>query len=110
MRRGTTPTITLEVEADLTGLNLHVAFAQEGGPVVVKSGNDLTVSVEDSVTTIETTLTQAETLSFSGCANGQVQVRAYNSDGSLAMATQSAMFPVYGILEDGPLPPEEPSQ
>ena len=102
MRRGTTPTVTVQVDADISALNIHLAFA--AGSLVVKSGGDLTVEYADGVTTIQTTLTQEDTLAMSAAADCEVQVRAFNADGSLAMATDIARVPVKRILEDGPLP------
>ena len=101
MRRGTTPTITVTVGADLTGKEIHLAF--QSGELVVKSGNDLDVSVEDGITTITTALTQEDTLSFS-TAQCRVQARAFNSDGSIALATDIGTLDVRDILEDGKLP------
>ena len=55
MRRGTTPTVTVQVDADISALNIHLAFRSMWGPtigepfrnehgqLIVKSGEDLTV-------------------------------------------------------------------
>lgn len=102
MRRGTTPTVTVQVDADISALNIHLAFS--AGSLVVKSGEDLTVEYADGVTTIQTTLTQEDTLAMSAATDCEVQVRAFNQDGSLAMATDIARVPVKRILEDGVLP------
>ena len=55
--RGTTPTITVDYDGDLTGLYIHLSF--NAGSLVVKDTDDLTVTVEDEVTTITAHLTQA---------------------------------------------------
>lgn len=102
MRRGTTPTVTVQVDADISALNIHLAFA--AGSLVVKSGADLDVSYADGVTTIQTTLTQEDTLAMSAATDCEIQIRAYNGDGSIAMATEIARVPVHRILEDGELP------
>lgn len=102
MRRGTTPTITATVDADISALNIHLAL--DAGTLIVKSGEDLTVNYADGVTTVEATLTQEDTLAMEAGNVCSVQIRAYNSDGSIAMATDIATVPVSGILEDGELP------
>ena len=102
MRRGTTPTFTVTVDADISALNIHPAFS--AGALIVKSGSDLSVSYADGVTTIETTLTQADTLAMAASTDCEIQIRAYNGDGSIAMATEIARVPVHRILEDGELP------
>ena len=64
------------------------------------------MSFADGVTTIKATLTQEDTLAMHAGNVCRVQVRAYNGDGSIAMATDIATVPVADILEDGELPHE----
>ena len=105
MRRGTTPTITVEIDADLTNLNVHLAL--NAGALIVKDDDDLTIEIAGGKTTIECTLTQEDTLAMTSGTNCEVQVRAYNSDGSMAMATTIGSIPVQRIIEDGVLPPAD---
>ena len=108
MRRGTTPTITVKVNSDLSDLNVNLAL--DAGTLIVKTGDDLSVEVEDGVTTVSTTLTQEDTLSMTSGKDCQVQIRAYKSDGSTAMATTIGVIPVERILEEGVLPHDEPDE
>jgi len=103
MRRGTTPTITATVDADLTGMTLYLAFKQAGSAPLVKTDADLTVTVEDGATTIETSLTQAETLALCEGVDVKVQLRAVTVGGAVALATDIASIPVERILQDGVL-------
>ena len=104
MRRGTTPTITATVNADLTGMAVHLAF-RVGGSVIVKQGEDLTVVVDNSgeepTTTVSTSLTQEDTLSMRSGKECEVQIRAVQDDGAVAIATCIGSIPVKRILEEG---------
>ena len=104
MRRGTTPTITATVNADLTGMAVHLAF-RVGGSVIVKQGDDLTVVVDNSgeepITTVSTSLTQEDTLSMRSGKECEVQIRAVQDDGAVAIATCIGSIPVKRILEEG---------
>ena len=102
MRRGTTPTITVKVGADLTGMDVHLAL--KAGALIVKETGDLEIEVRDGATIITCTLTQEDTLAMTSDMDCEVQVRAYTSDGSVAMATSIGSVPVRRILEDGELP------
>lgn len=108
MRRGTTPTITLTVTnsdgspCDLTGQEIHVTFESGGcrGRKLIKSGDDLAVSLDGGATVIDVTLTQAETLSFREGGSVRVQVRCIDPSGK-AQATDIASFTAGEILEKG---------
>ena len=103
MRRGTTPTITATVDADLTGMALYLAFKQRGCCPIVKSDDDLAVTVEDGVTTIVTTFTQQETLSMRADAKLEAQLRAVERNGTVAIATNIGSIDVMRILQEGVL-------
>ena len=103
MRRGTTPTITATVDADLTGLELYLAFRQGASRPLVKSGSDLQVDVADGKTTIEVKLTQEDTLSLSDTSAVDVQLRAVKDGGAIALATTIASIEVDRILQEGVL-------
>ena len=104
MRRGTTPTITATVDADLTGLALYLAFSQAGcSPLFVKTGDELVVTVDGDQSTIECALTQEDTLKLNAGGMVEVQLRAVASGGAVALATDIASIPVERILQDGVL-------
>ena len=103
MRRGTTPTITATVDADLTGFDLHLAFSQNFDLVFEKTGAELSVSVDGDVTTVECALTQEDTLKLSAKSRVEVQLRAVTSAGAVAVATDIAALDVERILQDGVL-------
>lgn len=66
----TTPTITLMVDADLTGMSVYVTIEQGETEITI---DDATVTVEGGSSTIDVTLTQAQTALFSrGSCNVQV--------------------------------------
>ena len=106
MRRGTTPTVSLTVSnddgtpCDLTGASNYVTFEEVGtGYELTKSGADLDVSFDDDVTTIDVTLTQAETLAFHPNRIVKVQLRAKLDDA--AIASEIASINVRDILMEG---------
>lgn len=101
MRRGTTPTIRVKVSADLSGLEVHMAL--KAGALIVKETEDLEIEAGDGCTLITCTLTQADTLALSSDMSCEVQIRAYTSDGAVALATNIGTVPVLRILEDGQL-------
>lgn len=103
MRRGTTPTITATVNADLTGLGVHLAFRQKERQPIVKTGDDLTVSIDGGVTTVTTVLTQADTLALNEAYPVDVQIRAIGDGGAVALATTIASVEVDRILQEGVL-------
>lgn len=99
MRRGTTPTLTITVDADVHDWETHV-YISNAGNVLDLEGARLDMSYDGSVTSITFTLTQAETLAFdaSPC---DLQVRAYK-DG-IAVATDIRRVAVGRILKGGVL-------
>ena len=100
--RGTTPTPTFKVAADLSGFSLHLAFSQFG-LLFVKTSDDLTVTVDDGKTFIDCPLTQADTLKLDDLREVEVQLRAINDAGAVALATKPVSVPVGRILQDGVL-------
>ena len=105
MRRGTTPTVTLSITntdgspCDLSGQELHVTF-ESGGKQLLKTEEDMTVTVGDTATTLSIPLTQAETLSFRECMKVRVQLRC-KAPGGKAQATDIGSFTADEILEEG---------
>ena len=104
MRRGTTPTITATVNADISDMSIHLAF-RVGSTLIVKQGEDLDVSTiiedEETHTQIVTSLTQEDTLAMKSGKECEVQIRAVQADGTIAIATTIGSIPVKRILEEG---------
>lgn len=115
MRRGTTPTITATVNADISDMSIHLAF-KVGSTLIVKKGEDLDVTTEvvpeqrvngqivqeeHTVTHISTSLTQDDTLAMKSGKECEVQIRAVQADGTIAIATTIGTIPVKRILEEG---------
>lgn len=87
MRRGTTPTITITTDTDLSGAsNLFVTFAQRGKIIIEKTLADVTITSE--AVTVE--LTQADTLALSADRSVQFQIRATVGSAKLASNIMSA--------------------
>lgn len=97
-RRGTTPTVTLAVDAlDLTTLqSIYVTFRQGAALLTKRSGED-GVTVEPHRVTVR--LSQADTLAFRD-GRVQVQLRALAPDGT-ALASGIATCTALEILLDG---------
>lgn len=101
--RGTTPTLTITTNEDLsTAAALYVTFRYGGNTVLEKDLDDVTINSN----VIEVTLSQADTLALpqpDGLLSPQtisIQVRARLSDGT-ALACIIKNVPVYAILKEG---------
>lgn len=93
MRRGTTPTITITTDLDLTeASNLFVTFKQGSKTVFEKTLDDVTVTEN----TVVCELTQKETLALTG-GGVRFQIRATLGDSKVASNIMSA--PVEEILK-----------
>lgn len=109
MRRGTTPTVTLTVTnadgsaCDLRGQELHVTFKSDSGGMrrveFTKREDEVDVSFDGTASTIEITLTQAETLRFATGRKVRVQLRCKGA--GIAQATDIAEFMAEEILLEG---------
>lgn len=96
MRRGTTPTITINTDLDLTDAsNLFVTFKQDGVVVFEKTLSDVTVTEE----TVVVNLTQDETLALNTSAGLQFQIRASLGDNKVASNVMQTT--VEKILKEG---------
>lgn len=98
MRRGTTPTVTLTVDADLDGCDVHVAM-RNNGRTVVKSGDELDISSDGEKTMVKARLTQEDTLGLVPDSPARFQIRYKRGDE--AFATGIAQTSVEAILEEG---------
>lgn len=103
MRRGTTPTIPLTVDKDISdGWTIYATF-RSGSHEVELTNDRMTIELEPETETeqaktlINVTLTQEETLAMHGSA--EVQIRAIK-DGT-AIATDIQRVDVGRILKDG---------
>jgi len=106
MYRGTTPTVYVHSNIDLSEWDVEMAIKCRN-ITLIKDGSDITVrQEEDGSCWIYTTLTQEETLSFPTGAQAAVQLRAIK-DGS-AIASTIGEVPVEKILRDGTMPYVEP--
>ena len=106
MRRGTTPTLTVTVDADLSGLNLYLTF-KNGSTLLTKTNDDMSIEYEGGQhpsTTITVILSQQDTLSFKSGSVCEVQIRAVDDSGYPAVATTIGTLPVDRILLGGVLP------
>lgn len=102
MRRGTTPTITVEVDADLANYNIRLAL-KEGKNLLVKEGDDLGIAYEEGKTIITCVLSQEDTLSMRSGHSVEVQIRAADESGYPAIASTIGAIPVERILQEGVL-------
>lgn len=97
MRRGTTPVITLTVDADIADWTMYVSFRNNEN-IVTFEDDRLTKTAQSEQTTIEITLTQEETLAFS-VGTADVQIRAIKDD--VAIATNIKKIDIAPIIKDG---------
>lgn len=99
MRRGTTPTITINVDADLSGYDEVYLTLASRSATVERSKEQLGIVASEAGCTMEVSLTQAETLRFRAGDTASAQIRAKSGDS--AIATDIATVPIAGILKDG---------
>lgn len=96
MIRGTTPTHSFTLPFDTRLLScVRIVYAQKGNVVFVKTGENVTLREN----TIETTLTQEETLSLNCTSPVEIQVRVLTDDGT-AMNSDIVLVPVSRCLEN----------
>lgn len=98
MRRGSTPTVILEIEdVDLSQLkNLSVTFSQIG-KTLKKYKGDNALEIEPHRLLI--TLTQEETLSFKSSYPVEIQVKMQTQEGKV-FPTTVEQVPVTAILDE----------
>lgn len=102
MRRGTTPTHIFKTKVDLTQASeMFITYKQNSEIKVEKTIGDITIEIdEEQLTTLTTTLTQAETLTFSTLGSVEIQVRVKFPDGK-ALASNIIKRPAGAILKEG---------
>lgn len=98
MRRGTTPTITINSDLDLRDVAvLYLTFKQGTTTVLEKTLDDVTVTE----TTISFKMTQSEALSFNASRRSfQCQIRGRFPDGT-TVASNIMSGSVSDLLKDG---------
>ena len=97
MRRGTTPTHIFKTKVDLTQASeMFITYKQNSEIKVEKSIGDIIIEEEQ----LTTTLTQAETLTFSTLGSVEIQVRVKFPDGK-ALASNIIKRPAGAILKEG---------
>ena len=100
MRRGTTPTFTVDVDDDISRLEIFLTF-KAGRIAFTKTGNDLDVSTTvidgKTHTVIGVALTQLDTLRMHDGDDCEVQLRACDGP-STVLATNIGTVPVERIL------------
>lgn len=98
MTRGTTPTVTIVPDTDLSQLkNIYITFSQ-GSKVVTKTNSDMIIDL--TAGSIAITFSQEETLLWKAVASVAVQLRATTLSGD-AVASEVAYVSVSDILMDG---------
>ena len=95
--RGTTPTITITTNMDLTDAEVvYVTFKQSAYQVVEKAKADLIITSSS----IELELTQAETLKFKDNEQVEFQIRGRFADGT-AVKSNVMKTTVTRLLKEG---------
>lgn len=95
--RGTTPTHTFAVDADLTDAEvIYITYKQDNSIVLEKTKDDIQVSSEQ----LAVRLSQEETLAFNHNLFTEIQARAKYSDGT-AIASNIIKVAPKRILKDG---------
>ena len=99
MRRGTTPTIVINVTGeDFFESTLYVTLEQ-GEFELTKTGEDVAVTPTDNGATVEIFLSQEETLAFTN-GSARIQIRWIDSGGN-AQASPIKAIEISPILLDG---------
>ena len=99
MRRGTTPTIVINVTGeDFDGATLYVTIEQ-GALELTKTGSDVLFTPTEEGSTVALFLSQEETLAFDK-GKASIQIRWINSSG-VAQASPIRTIDVSPILLEG---------
>lgn len=96
MIRGTTPDYVLTLDGvDLSNQTVYVTIGQ-GKTRLTKTGDELSVSVDETGSAIAFSLTQQDTLGLSA-GSASVQVRFIDAEG-VAQATEKAALTIEDVL------------
>lgn len=96
MRRGTTPTCTFTVDADLTDWHCYLTF-RVGRDQITKMPEDLTIAPVTGGSTVSCVLSQEETLAMKK-GRAKVQLRAVNPMTTVAVASEIETFTIDDVL------------
>ena len=100
MRRYTTPTHSLVVEGvDLTDMDVFVTYAQGCNKLTLQP-DDATYDVDTGNTTVEVTLSQAQTASFVAGKRVAVQVNAIDSEGRRNSTSVKEVVVTQNLLDE----------
>lgn len=102
MRRGTTPFLPIKTDQDLSKMDYIVVTIEDS------SGNEVSVDNKGNMMVVKSTeitikLTQEQTLSLSE-GELQIQVRASDSTGENAIASNIMYSTLEAVLRDGVIP------
>ena len=97
IRRGTTPTICIELPSEIEPENITAAYVtmNQDGQEIEKALEDLTIT--DSFLSFD--MTQEETLNFNSLINGWIQVRLKMADGT-ALASQKEPLKFLPVIKE----------
>lgn len=99
MRRGTTPSITINIPFAADDVSVAwITFVVDGTEQFTKDLTSSGVTLEDNKITIK--LTQTETLGFATGDRVNMQIRILTADGN-AVASDISAFTAEKILKDG---------
>lgn len=99
MRRGTTPTIVINVTGeDFSGATMYVTLEQ-GNTQLTKTNTDVVVTPTTDGSTVQIFLSQEETLAFTN-GSARIQIRWIDSGGN-AQASPIKAIEISPILLDG---------
>ena len=100
IRRGTTPTISVAVDTDLSSWPTVILSLYGTGSQLDLGKDRLTITKSDSGCLITATLTQDETLAMAEGSVLEAQLRAKDGSGK-AIATNIADIAVANVIKDG---------
>ena len=105
MRRGTTPTIIMNVAGDdLSGDNMYITVRQ-GALLIIKGTDDIsrTTGEDPDTCILSTTYTQEETLSLKAGQEASIQLRIIEADGTVKESGIISLGLVDDVLQEGVL-------
>lgn len=96
LTRGTTPTVNIEVEADLTDYTCELSIGKYGKPYFTADNQQMSFSLSDGKSNCAFKLTQQQMLA---CKTGEclMQMRAVKDD--TAIATEVVEIEVLDVIE-----------
>lgn len=98
IRRGTTPTICIEIPEEIDASKITAAYVtlNQDGTELEKNIEDLTITEQ----VLSFDLTQEETLNFNSLINGWIQIRLKLKN-ETAVASQKEVLKILPIIKEG---------